>query len=346
MAIDSTAIQDIDLLLENSSIEIAISFKSPSLGAFELSMSPNAGVDNNPNDITIIHSQAIAISKIFYQKNKETQVEIINTLTNNLTNRREIARTAVLALFQIGAIDELISTSKSKFTIANQVGFTHVIVTINHLLNCAWNSFTKEQLYNIRAWCSSSQDKGSPLCTSLSNNTPNNLILRDAFQQIKNQVNKILVKDVIKRIESGYNPEINEDVIKIKEEILKFGFPSDLSQALDKIDIKFDTSNDAFDFKGTMDLLRSFTERLYRSILDQYGDDGKKVKEQDSEKVARFFKDKGLVNEHFADMIQSQRHFISDTASHRLKSREEDARLSKNMVIEMSLYLLRRFQNH
>ena len=51
------------------------------------------------------------------------------------------------------------------------------------------------------------------------------------------------------------------------------------------------------------------------------------------------------MSEHFALMIAQQRHFLSDLGSHRIKSREEDARLSKNMVIEMSLYILRRFEN-
>jgi hypothetical protein len=121
--------------------------------------------------------------------------------------------------------------------------------------------------------------------------------IRNLIESIYNQTTHILAGDVEKRIDTGFNPQINEDKEELKKEVSRFGFPADLSETLDKIDLKFSQAHDAFDFKGCMDLIRAFTERLYRSILDSYGEKGKKVDEKDSEKVAKFLEEQGLVSD-------------------------------------------------
>lgn len=259
----------------------------------------------------------------------------------------EAAKTVVSTLFQTGNIDDFIEYVVANFNKNGTYDVIPSLLRLNHLLGYVWSSFNKDQIRRIRKWSQDVIDKRNELGKDIMgyNNLDDNMLRKIVFG-ILEQTNRILVKDVRKRIELGFNPEINQDEKIIKDEISKFGFPQDLSEALNKIDEKLTSSRDAFDFKGTMDLLRSFTERLYRSVLDQYGDEGKKIHEQDSEEVSKYFVEKGLVNEDFGKMIASQRHFISNTASHRLKSREEDARLSKNMVIEMSLYILRRLQNN
>lgn len=344
MAVDTTAIEDVEILLENSYVDETADFLVT--GRESTFGSSKNDISESPDLIKLIHDQAVAISKIFYQKNKETQGEIVKTLIGNIGIRDEITRTVVYTLFQIGAFDQLLAHAKQYFDDIFNKGFFETIMVIGYLVYGFWDDFSRDQIKDIRLWSGGSKQGDTALAISLNRNNEKAADLNWAFANLYAQTNKVLVKDVKKRIELGYNPEINEDEIKIKEEFTKFGFPADLSQALDKVDQKFNASKDAFDFKGTMDLLRSFTERLYRSILDEYGEEGKKVKEQDSEVVAKFFTKKGLVNNHFGNMIASQRHFISDLASHRLKSREEDARLSKNMVIEMSLYLMRRLRNN
>jgi len=344
--IDQTALQDIKLLLENSLIEPSRIFINED-GQIHDYGSLDTIVEE-PEKVNIYHPQALLISKLYYQKNKETQVAIVALLVKKLHAQHEIARTSIVALFQISSTDDLLDaiTDPDVFTHPYSDGLSTTLSTLNQLLAGAWKGFTKTQINKIREWCASTHQKTTPLGAYLFMRRSAYSGVYDAFERISNQINRILVRDVRTRIESGFNPEINEDVVRVKEELSKFGFPSDLSVALDKIDLKFDTSRDAFDFKGTMDLLRSFTERLYRSILDEYGKSGKDIKEQDSEQVAAFFQEKGLISPDFAQMLASQRHFLSNQASHRLKSREEDARLSKNMVIEMSLYLLRRVENN
>ncbi len=142
------------------------------------------------------------------------------------------------------------------------------------------------------------------------------------------------------------NPEVNKDKEILKRTFQKYRFPSDLSDTLNKIDEKLSTARDTFDYKGCMDLIRSFTERFYKSVaigLDK--DSGNKLDEKDSENVARFLKEKGVISDDQGKILVALRHFLSNFGSHRLKSRPEDARLSRNMAIEFSLYITRRYED-
>lgn len=337
--------EDIDLLLENSGYA-----SGPFITVDGHEITPTGPLDTIHETIDEAKSsqqQAIDLSKIFYQQNKANQKLIKEYLVTKLGSGREATKVVVSTLFQTGNIDDFIDHIILKFKKNSDYEVIPSLQRLNHLLCYVWSGFNKEQVRRIRRWSQDVVSKRNDLGKDIMDyNNLNDTMAKEIIFGILKQTNHILVKDVRKRIELGFNPEINEDEKIIKDEISKFGFPQDLSEALNKIDEKLTSSRDAFDFKGTMDLLRSFTERLYRSVLDQYGDEGKKIHEQDSEAVSKYFVKKGLVNEDFGKMIASQRHFISNTASHRLKSREEDARLSKNMVIEMSLYILRRLQNN
>lgn len=142
------------------------------------------------------------------------------------------------------------------------------------------------------------------------------------------------------------NPEVNEDKEILKRTFQKYSFPSDLSETLDKIDEKLNNARDTFDYKGCMDLIRSFTERFYKSVaIGLEKDSGNKLDEKDSEKVARFLKEKGVISDDQGKILVALRHFLSNFGSHRLKSRPEDARLSRNMTIEFSLYITRRYED-
>lgn len=345
----SEALEDVDLLLENSAYNVTSHF---TMGGAEFTPDELDDEDRSSifevDDRRIIQEQALDITKLYFQQGPPARTLIkVHLLKATNAADTETARTAVNVLFQIGAATELLVYLRTKY-IARNAGYAAALRQLNCLVSVCWDGFTKEEIQSLRKWARATVAGENELGHDLKPvqfSHPYADIFR-GFQGICAQANRILVLDVKQRIELGFNPEVNEDEAKLKEEFTKFGFPADLSSALDKIDEKLGVSRDDFDFKGCMDLLRSFTERLYRSILDQYGDEGKKVREQDSAEVAKFFVVKGLIGADFSSMLVSQRHFLSNLASHRLKSREEDARLSRNMVIEMSLYLLRRLQVH
>jgi hypothetical protein len=90
-----------------------------------------------------------------------------------------------------------------------------------------------------------------------------------------------------------------------------------------------------------MAAIRGLTERLFERVAKAI-DPQSKIDGKDSEKAAKFFKEKGLLSEDAAKLLTSLRHFLSNDGAHRLKSKPEDARLSKNITVELALYLLKR----
>jgi hypothetical protein len=337
-------LNDINLLLENSTIDAGSHFKIDD-NFVPINMRNDIYPNQDGHVIDLIHDQSLTISKIFYQQNKGKQSVIKQYLLEKLPEGGQVCATVVNVFYQIGALSDLIEYIKSNTKVADNYTF-HTLKQINFMLFLFWSSINKTDVISLRDWVKESLDGINAYGKQLAVVSGNTATHKKLLNGILQQTNRILVQDIKYRVDAGFNPEINIDEKELKEEFTKFGFPTDLSEALDKIDQKFNASHDAFDFKGCMDLLRSFTERLYRTILDQYGEKGKAIHEQDSEAVAKFFKKNGLIGENFADMLVNQRHFLSNLASHRLKSREDDARLSKNMVIEMSLYLLKRFKSH
>lgn len=163
------------------------------------------------------------------------------------------------------------------------------------------------------------------------------------FQLIE-KINSAELANLVTKLEEN-NSEINEDKETLKKTFQKYNFPSDLSETLDKIDEKLNTARDKFDYKGCIDLIRSFTERFYQIIVIGLDKEvGNKMDGKDSEKVAKFLKEKDIISDDQGKILVSLRHFLSNFGSHRLKSRPEDARLSRNMAIEFSLYITRRYE--
>lgn len=336
---------DIEILLEKSTL---VGHNDVRLDNNELInlQGPDSTIDESMRTLEIVHAQAESIKKLFFQNNKDNQQQILALLVDSLGVGGQISRTSSLSLIETGNIAKLIETIRDNYTDHAQHGYYISLILLNGYIRLFWRHLPLSQVRVLREWTSKTRLGENQLGGAVARAPMVYGRIRQLVEAVHNQTTHILAADIVERIDNGYNPEVNEDKEELKKEVSRFGFPADLSETLDKIDQKFSEAHDAFDFKGCLDLIRAFTERLYRSILDTYDSDGRKIDEKDSEAVAKFLENKGLISDHFAAMIAQLRHFLSDQGSHRIKSREEDARLSKNMVIEMSLYLLRRFAHH
>lgn len=156
-------------------------------------------------------------------------------------------------------------------------------------------------------------------------------------------VNEILVKAFVKQIDTAYNPELNVDEEKVIEQIQAIGFPLDLSEQLRHISDLIDKSNDPKQYRDVMSAIRVFTERFYEQVAKSI-DNTTKVDGKDAESVAKLFKEKKLLSTDMAELLKAHRHFLSNDGTHRIKSRKEDARIAKNITIELSLYIITRLR--
>ncbi len=160
-------------------------------------------------------------------------------------------------------------------------------------------------------------------------------------------LNKIKMRVLKNQIFVGTSYEITTDEAALKAEFRKYNFPDDLIETLEQIELKLATASNNFDFKNCMDLIRAFSERHLKLVCEAVDPvSGKLVNCIESEKVAVFLKEKGLISESQGNMIASLRHFLSADGVHRLKARADDARLSRNMMIELSLYLQLRLNDY
>ena len=155
--------------------------------------------------------------------------------------------------------------------------------------------------------------------------------------------NEVLVKDFAKQIDTAFNPELNVDEKKVIEEISYLGFPLDLTEQLRYITDLIDNANEPKQYRTVMSAIRVFTERFYEQTAKSL-DPLSKIDGKDAEKVAKFFKEKRLLSTDMADLLKAHRHFLSNDGTHRLKSRKEDARIAKNITIELSLYIVTRLR--
>ena len=341
--------EKIDILLENSFIDSSSDYKNTIDGT--LIHSDNESnelivIEENIKNFIFINRQAICLKNLYSQLGQEKIIFIkilLREMKNNVNSSR--AETAFKVLLHIKKFDQAFNIITRNFIRYNQENYKKYLVILSETLRYEWILFSEKQLINIDTWVNKIFEKKNDLGENLGQNYfhyYSKLIFKNLVS-IHGKINKIRTEKVIKDIDSNFNPEINADEDTLKEKIKKYDFPSDLNETLEKIEQNINQAEDGFDFKGCMDLLRSFSESLYKTIailLDK--EQGEKMDEKDSKKVASFFKRYGLISADQGEILVALRHFLSNFASHRLKSKPQDARLSRNMTIEFSLYLIER----
>lgn len=295
------------------------------------------------NSIVLVHKQILAIKAIYEQSSTDIRKEIYRTLINCLDS--EYAIIALKTLYYLGFVEDILKKCVYSFSRYNQIHFIYFFNTISFLLAYQSNLIDQNNTEKLYDWIEKYFDSLSSVGKTRYSNAFLYAKYTDSLKALRSQVNILLSQKLIKDIYSGFNPEINQDEKKLKEQFNRFGFPKDLSETLDKIDDILAKANDGFDYKNCMGLIRSFTERFYSSIsieLDQ--SEGRKIDVTDSKIVAKFFVEKNLISSLQAEFLMSSRHFLSNAASHRLKSLPEECRLSRNIIIEFSLFIFERLK--
>ena len=174
------------------------------------------------------------------------------------------------------------------------------------------------------------------------------ILLQDQLNKIKLLKLKIL-KDKL----GGVNWEINQDKDKLKQRIKEFNFDSTLNRSLDKIDKELQRAEDEFDFKGCVDLIRTFFEQLVIIIANKIGEEAKGGSIGVIEKMGRarsYLRERAInfLSESQDELLGSFYKLASDRKSgtHSLTSDREHARLIRNMAIEIALFLMKRLDKY
>lgn len=339
----------IQILLSNavvSPIEENYGFRSFTLDDIgRISEIKKAKVIAKPEEWFMQNDHATTLIKLYRQLPRKAQLEMIQLLSDYLTDNSHhlIKKVATLVLVNTDNAAYLVNTIVASFNSYNQEGLKYTMLSLANALKYQPDLFAEDDIESLHDWAEAYLNRLSAVGSSARNLSSLYADFDRIISIVREKTVTILSSNFTKQIDADFNPDINTDEIKIKDLFEEFGFPSDMAESLRHINDQLSNGDTPFKFKNTMDSIRAFTERLFEMVAKSI-DPNSKIDGKDSEAAAKYFKEKGLITEDMANLIASLRHFLSNNGVHRLKSRREDARISKNLVVEISLYLITRLK--
>jgi len=304
-----------------------------------------AKVIEKPEEWFMTNDHASTLIKLYRQLPRKDQVEMLELLKGFLINNSSylIKIVVTLVLVNTDNANPLINTIVSNFRSYNQEGLKYSMLALARTLKYQPHLFAEEDVEALHYWTEAYLNRKSEVGKDASRFH----ILYEDFERIiiliREKTVTILSRNFTNQIDLNFNPDINTDEVKIKDLFVEFGFPIDMVESLNHINDQLNNGDTPFKFKNTMDSIRAFTERLFEMVAKSINPDSK-IDGKNSEAAVKYFREKGLIAEDMASLITSLRHFLSNNGVHRLKSRREDARIAKNLVVEISLYLITRLK--
>jgi len=299
--------------------------------------------------VEFVNPQVNSLRKLFVQLSPSDKKQFISELLSFLEFHKDITipQTAFSTLIHISSFNQAFREVAKNFgDYRIQIFNAQMCITLAEILKNEWGIFTRDQIDYLYDFTKDTLEFRNVLGKKISETRNLYGFFMSQLEILHRKLNIIKMFDLQEQIFVGTSYEITTDEKALENEFKKFNFPDDLTETLNKIDLNISMAKDNFDFKGVIDLIRSFTERLFLHIaitLDEK--EGKGLDEKDSEKVAAFFVEKQLISDDQGKLLIALRHFLSNEGVHRLKSRPDDARLSRNMIVELSLYLILRLND-
>lgn len=303
------------------------------------------GVTDEPEEWLLDNKQAELLTKLYQQLSSAEQDALLVLMERYLGSgyKKELVSTAVLVYVHSDNVERLADTIIANFGSYDHQGYLYAVTALIVSVMHKPNLFPEPVIEKLYDWVED-YNAGRNELGADSRDYPSLYGDVDAVTSLlHNKCNVILTRSFAIQIESAFNPELNQDEQRVIESIEQIGFPLDLVESLRHINDLVQNANKPMNYRDCMSAIRVFTERLYEKIAMEL-DPATKVDGKDSEGAARLFREHKLISADMADMITAARHFLSNDGTHRLKSRREDARIAKNMTIEISLYLITRLR--
>jgi len=169
--------------------------------------------------------------------------------------------------------------------------------------------------------------------------------LDDAITQVTNRITLVQYRRLRKELLEAENPALNTDKQDLTQKLGHLGFRSEIVDALGQVDKKLLSAVGPFDFKGCMDLLRTAFEEIVEASARKVATLRPRALPQ-GPRLNHFSPWREyLENEHVltkdqGGMAQQLYNYLSNAGSHQLGAGPKEARLSKNMVIELGLMIV------
>jgi hypothetical protein len=165
--------------------------------------------------------------------------------------------------------------------------------------------------------------------------------------RLKSRIARVRYLRLKKELFEGQNPEINTDKQALVSRLEALGFRPRIATALKEADKKLSGATTSMDFKGVMDLVRTAYEETFEDAAKAIASARNKTIAQGSHfaPFRQFLVNEGILTNDEGELSQKLYNYLSNAGSHALGSAPEQARVTKNVVIEVSLLVLGRVQN-
>jgi hypothetical protein len=169
------------------------------------------------------------------------------------------------------------------------------------------------------------------------------------LELVQQTFDRVLYLRLQAELMEGANPEINTDQQVLVSRMEELGFRRDIVGSLQDLDRKIHEAGKPVDFKGCMDLARTIFEEIAEdsgrkaATLVGYTLTPKDVKSNFGPWKEVLVKT-GAITGGEGVLLQTLYDYVSTAGTHRLGSKPEQVRVTRNMIIELGLLVVGRVQ--
>lgn len=151
----------------------------------------------------------------------------------------------------------------------------------------------------------------------------------------------------LRRLKESENLEINADQEQVKQTVHRIGLDSSLTSILEYVEQLLQVGDSDFEFAACLDRLRAFYEGLVKgltAIVRSSAATRFRGNEGDEGACLQYLTDAGILTSSERDLFKRTYGFLSAEGSHSLVAQREQARIAKNILIELAWLLMQRVQ--
>lgn len=306
-----------------------------------------------PGEAETVNEHLLLLRTLYGQCNPEFKKQFVSLLLSRLT--AENAKLICHAAIEVGEVGDLVHVL-SRFDVSLGIwdALNEKLATEPHrfseadldsleLMQVSNLQFTKAFLNNQSAVKALFNKSGIRAIESL-------MAVPRQLDRLKVRIDKVRYLRLKKELFEGQNPEVNTDKEVLVSRMVSLNFRQEIVTAINELDSKIYAAGKPLELKGCMDLLRT----IYEEVIE---DAGRTVATKRSRPVPQgphvghfqpwyqILQNEGVITREEAELAQKLYNYLSNAGTHQLGSAPEQARVTRNFVIEFCLMVVGRVQH-
>jgi hypothetical protein len=326
-------------------IAIILSQADPAAAIYRYRGGKNVGESNNfvaePGEAEVVHEQLLLLRTLYAQCSPDLKAQFIPLLLQLLTP--ENAQLVCHGVLDAGNARDLQYALSSPVT-SRTTAYT-LWTALDEKLSMEPHKFSDSDLDLLEATLNTARNQKYKISTASDLFADEKIT--EQLDKVKRRIDRVRYLRLKKQLLEGENPEVNTDKQVLVSRLGTLGFRKEIIEALHELDTKLYAAGKPLDFKSCMDLLRTIYEEIVEDAAKTVGQKRNKPSPSGGpfQPWRQYLEDEGILSKDEGDLAQKLYNYLSNAGTHRLGSAPEQVRVSRNMVIELSLMVVGRVQN-